>query len=45
MDFETMAVHVRPGGGLCFASGMAATTTVLHTLAPGDHLATRTAAR
>jgi cystathionine gamma-synthase len=27
-----------PGGGLCFASGMAATSTVLQTLAPGDHL-------
>ncbi|HEV8649496.1 MAG TPA: cystathionine gamma-synthase [Actinomycetes bacterium] len=27
-----------PGGGLCFASGMAATTTVLQTLRPGDHL-------
>jgi cystathionine beta-lyase/cystathionine gamma-synthase len=27
-----------PGGALCFASGMAATATVLQTLAPGDHL-------
>jgi len=27
-----------PGGGLCFASGMAATTTLLQTLRPGDHL-------
>jgi cystathionine beta-lyase/cystathionine gamma-synthase len=27
-----------PGGALCFASGMAATTTVLQTLAPGDHM-------
>ncbi|HEV3013363.1 MAG TPA: PLP-dependent transferase, partial [Actinomycetota bacterium] len=27
-----------PGGGVCFASGMAATTTVLQTLAPRDHL-------
>jgi len=27
-----------PGGALCFGSGMAATTTVLQTLAPGDHL-------
>jgi hypothetical protein len=27
-----------PGGALCFASGMAATSTVLQTLAPGDHL-------
>src|SRR4029453_12832785 len=27
-----------PGGALCFASGMAATTTVLQTLAPGAHL-------
>src|SRR5919197_4921087 len=27
-----------PGGALCFASGMAATTTVLQTLRPGDHL-------
>ncbi|HEV3013054.1 MAG TPA: cystathionine gamma-synthase, partial [Actinomycetota bacterium] len=27
-----------PGGGVCFASGMAATTTVLQTLGPGDHL-------
>ena len=27
-----------PGGGICFASGMAATTTVLQTLGPGDHL-------
>ena len=27
-----------PGGGVCFASGMAATTTVLQTLAPGDQL-------
>jgi cystathionine gamma-synthase len=26
------------GGALCFASGMAATTTVLQTLRPGDHL-------
>jgi cystathionine beta-lyase/cystathionine gamma-synthase len=26
------------GGALCFASGMAATSTVLQTLAPGDHL-------
>jgi cystathionine gamma-synthase len=26
------------GGALCFGSGMAATTTVLQTLAPGDHL-------
>jgi len=27
-----------PGGALCFGSGMAATTTVLQTLGPGDHL-------
>jgi cystathionine beta-lyase/cystathionine gamma-synthase len=27
-----------PGGGVCFASGMAATATVLQTLGPGDHL-------
>jgi cystathionine beta-lyase/cystathionine gamma-synthase len=27
-----------PGGALCFASGMAATTTVLQTMHPGDHL-------
>jgi cystathionine beta-lyase/cystathionine gamma-synthase len=27
-----------PGGALCFASGMAATSTVLQTLGPGDHL-------
>ena len=27
-----------PGGALCFGSGMAATSTVLQTLAPGDHL-------
>jgi cystathionine gamma-synthase len=27
-----------PGGALCFGSGMAATATVLQTLAPGDHL-------
>jgi cystathionine gamma-synthase len=27
-----------PGGALAFASGMAATTTVLQTLRPGDHL-------
>src|SRR6266540_2280975 len=27
-----------PGGALCFGSGMAATTTVLQTLSPGDHL-------
>src|SRR6266498_4423190 len=27
-----------PGGALCFASGMAATTTVLETLHPGDHM-------
>ena len=27
-----------PGGALCFASGMAATTTLLQTLRPGDHL-------
>jgi cystathionine gamma-synthase len=26
------------GGALCFGSGMAATSTVLQTLAPGDHL-------
>ena len=26
------------GGALCFASGMAATTTVLQTLRPGDHM-------
>ncbi|HYT26319.1 MAG TPA: cystathionine gamma-synthase [Actinomycetota bacterium] len=26
------------GGALCFASGMAATTTLLQTLRPGDHL-------
>jgi cystathionine gamma-synthase len=28
----------RGGGALCFASGMAATTTVLQTLRPGDHM-------
>jgi cystathionine gamma-synthase len=27
-----------PGGALCFGSGMAATSTVLQTLGPGDHL-------
>jgi cystathionine gamma-synthase len=27
-----------PGGALCFGSGMAATTTVLQTLRPGDHV-------
>jgi len=27
-----------PGGALCFGSGMAATSTVLHTLGPGDHV-------
>jgi cystathionine gamma-synthase len=27
-----------PGGALCFGSGMAATSTMLQTLAPGDHL-------
>ena len=27
-----------PGGALCFGSGMAATSTLLQTLAPGDHL-------
>jgi cystathionine beta-lyase/cystathionine gamma-synthase len=27
-----------PGGALCFSSGMAATSTVLQTLAPGDHV-------
>jgi cystathionine gamma-synthase len=27
-----------PGGALCFGSGMAATSTVLQTLAPGDHV-------
>jgi cystathionine gamma-synthase len=27
-----------PGGALCFASGMAATSTVLQALAPGDHM-------
>ncbi len=27
-----------PGGALCFGSGMAATSTALQTLAPGDHL-------
>jgi cystathionine gamma-synthase len=31
--------EVEPGGGaLCFGSGMAATTTVLQLLSPGDHL-------
>ena len=27
-----------PGGALCFSSGMAATSTVLQTLSPGDHV-------
>ena len=27
-----------PGGALCFGSGMAATSTVLQTLSPGDHV-------
>jgi cystathionine gamma-synthase len=27
-----------PGGALCFGSGMAATSTLLQTLAPGDHV-------
>jgi cystathionine beta-lyase/cystathionine gamma-synthase len=49
MDFETRAVHVGsepdPATGAVVPPIYQTSITVLQTLAPGDHLATRTAAR